>query len=64
MANTAWWEILIGGLAALLVILWFRPGIKAAIERGKTAKKDWPAALIPIGLVVLFVLALIQLVRK
>ena len=64
MANTAWWEILIGGLAALLVILWFRPGIKAAIERGKTAKKNWPAALIPIGLVVLFVLALIQLVRK
>ncbi len=64
MANTAWWEILIGGLAALLVILWFRPGIKAAIERGKTAKKDWPAALIPISLVVLFVLALIQLVRK
>ena len=64
MANTAWWEILIGGLAALLVILWFRPGIKAAIERGKTAKKEWPAALIPIGLVVLFVLALIQLVRK
>ena len=64
MANTAWWEILIGGLAALLVILWFRPGIKAAIERSKTVKKDWPAALIPIALVVVFVLALIQLVRK
>jgi len=64
MANTAWWEILIGGLAALLLILWFRPGIKAAIERSKTAKKDWPAALIPIALVVLFVLVLIQLVRK
>ena len=63
MANTAWWEILIGGLAALLVILWFRPGIKAAIERGKTAKKDWPAALIPIALVVVWVLGRIQLVR-
>ena len=64
MATAAWWEILIGGLAALLMILWFGPGIKAAIERSKTAKKDWPAALIPIALVVLFVLVLIQLVRK
>jgi hypothetical protein len=64
MATAAWWEILLGGLAALLVILWFRPGIKAAMARSKTAKTDWPAALIPIGLVVLFVLVLIQLVRK
>lgn len=63
METAAWWEILLGGLAAALVILWFRPGIKAAIERGRTAKKDWPAALIPLGLVVLFVLLLIQLVR-
>ncbi|CDH46275.1 hypothetical protein [Candidatus Contendibacter odensensis] len=64
METAAWWEILLGGLAALLVILWFRPGIKAAIERSRTAKKDWPAALIPLGLVVLFVLLLIQLVRS
>jgi hypothetical protein len=63
MATAAWWEILLGGLAALLVILWFRPGIKAAIERGRTAKKDWPAVLIPLALVVLFVLLLIQMVR-
>jgi hypothetical protein len=34
------------------------------MERGKTAKKDWPAALIPIGLVVLFILLLIQIVRS
>ncbi len=64
METAAWWEILLGGLAALLVILWFRPGIKAAIERSRAAKKDWPAALIPLGLVVLFVLLLIQLVRS
>ena len=63
MATAAWWEILLGGLAALLVILWFRPGIKAAIERGRTAKKDWPAVLIPLALVVLFVLLLVQMVR-
>ncbi|HRX72381.1 MAG: hypothetical protein H6973_15285 [Gammaproteobacteria bacterium] len=63
MESAAWWEVLLGGVVALLVILWFRPGIKAALERGKTAKKDWPAALIPIGLVVLFVFFLIQMVR-
>ena len=30
----AWWEILLGGGLALLVILWFRPGIKAAMPIG------------------------------
>jgi len=64
METAAWWEILLGGLAAVLVVLWFRPSIRAAIERGRTATKDWPAALIPLGLVVLFVLLLIQLVRS
>ena len=59
----AWWEILLGGGLALLMILWFRPGIKAAIERSRIAKKDWPAVLIPLALVVLFVILLTQLVR-
>lgn len=63
METAAWWEILLGGLMAALVILWFRPGIKTAIERSRTAKKDWPVVLIPLGLVVLFVLLLIQMVR-
>ena len=63
MEPAAWWEILLGGGMALLVILWFRPGIKAAIERSRTAKKDWPAVLIPLALVVLFVILLAQLVR-
>lgn len=62
METAAWWEILLGGVVAALVILWFRPGIRAALERGRTAKKDWPAALIPLALVVLFVLLLIRLV--
>lgn len=63
MEPATWWEMLLGGLAAVLVVLWFRPGVKAAIERSRTAKKDWPAALIPLALVVLFVLLLIQMVR-
>lgn len=64
METAAWWELLLGGLVAVLLVLWFRPGIRAAIERGRTAKKDWPAVLIPLGLVVLFVLLLVQMVRK
>lgn len=64
MESPAWWEMLLAGAAVLLLIFWFRPGIKASIERSKTAKKDWPAALIPIGAVVLFVLFLIQIVRS
>lgn len=63
MESASWWEILLGGLAAALVILWFQPSIRVAIERSRTAKKDWPAALIPLALVVLFVLLLIQFVR-
>lgn len=62
METATWWEILLGGVAALLVILWFRPGVKAAMERSKAAKKDWPAVLIPVGLVILFVILLIQIV--
>ena len=38
----------------------FMPRLKLQVA---TAKKDWPAALIPLALVVLFVLLLIQLVR-
>jgi len=64
METAAWWEILLGGLAAVLVVLWFRPSIRAAIERGHTATKDWPTALIPLALVVLFVLLLIASVRS
>ena len=53
------WETIIIGLIALLAIFWFSPGIKAALERGKQVKADWPAVLIPLGVVVLFVFFLI-----
>jgi hypothetical protein len=58
-----WQQILLGALA-LLVVFWFRPGIKAMLERSKEAPKDWTGALIPIGLVVLFVFLLIALARS
>lgn len=57
------WENLLLGALALLVIFWMKPGIKAALERSKTAQSDWPGLLIPLVLVVLFVLMLIAMVK-
>jgi uncharacterized membrane protein YhaH (DUF805 family) len=59
MEQPSIWQMVLYGVLALLVILWFRPGIKVAVERSKQAPKDWPAVLIPIVLVVAFVVFLI-----
>ena len=52
-----WEQILIGALA-LLMVLWFFPGIKPMLEESKEAPKDWAGLLIPISLVVAFVIFL------
>jgi hypothetical protein len=54
----ALWEQLALGAVALLVIFWFRPGIKAALQKSEQAKKDWPGLLLPIAAVILFVVFL------
>ncbi len=59
METHSTWETLLIGLTALLAIFWFAPGIKAASERAGQAKADWASALIPLGLVALFVAFLI-----
>jgi hypothetical protein len=56
------WEKILLGVLALLLILWFRPGLKASLEQSRRAEhKDWRGVLIPIGIVVLFVLLLISM---
>lgn len=62
METPATWETLLVGVIAILVILWFRPGIKASLERSRKAEKDWKAVLVPLGLVVLFVILLMSIV--
>lgn len=57
---SAWETILIGALA-LLVILWFRPGIRSTFERSRQTGARWADVLIPLALVALFVLFLILL---
>ena len=64
MEPLAIWEKVLLGLLAVVLVVWFWPGVKRAIQQSSEAKeKDWKAAVIPLALVVLFVLLLIALVR-
>ncbi len=57
------WEKVLTGVLVLMVLLWFRPGIKAIFEQSQQAQeKDWQGVLIPIGLVVLFVIFLLYMI--
>ena len=57
------WEQVLIAVVTVLVVLWFRPGIKAALKQSRQAQhKDWQSLLLPLGLVILFVLLLIALV--
>ena len=61
MEQPSTWQMLLYGAIALLVIFWFRPGIKAAMARSREAEKDWPAVLVPIAIVILFVAFLVAM---
>lgn len=56
------WEIIALGGVVLLVLFWWGPGVKGALEQSKNAEKDWAAVLVPIAAVVGFVFLLILLV--
>ena len=56
------WEQVLIAVVTVLVVLWFRPGLKTALEQSRQAQhKDWQSILLPLGLVILFVLLLIAL---
>ena len=56
------WELIAIGAVVLLVLFWFRPGLKQAFKQSQEAtNKDWAGVLLPIGLVILFVIVLISL---
>jgi hypothetical protein len=58
-----WQQILLGiGAAVILFLFW--PGAKAALEKSRDAENpDWKGVLIPVALVVLFVILLIAITR-
>lgn len=63
MADMSIWQVLlIGGIAALVLFM-FGPGVRRTLEESRNAPKDWPAVILPLGLVILFVLFLIAMVR-
>jgi uncharacterized membrane protein YedE/YeeE len=59
------WQMLIAGVVVVIVLLWMRPGMKAAFEQSRQAKqKDWAGVLLPLAAVILFVILLISVVHK
>jgi threonine/homoserine/homoserine lactone efflux protein len=61
----AMWEQVLLGIAAFIILFLFWPGVKAAMARSKAVENpDWKGALIPLGLVVLFVVLLVFISRS
>lgn len=60
----ALWEQILLGILVVLVLLWFRPGIRAAMKQSREAERDWGSVLLPVGVVVLFVLLLVMTVQR
>lgn len=57
------WELLILGALVILLLFWFRPGLKQAFKQSQEAdKKDWLGALIPLAVVAAFVALLLYIV--
>ncbi len=58
----AMWEQIMLGIAAVVILFFFWPGAKKAMEQSQQAENpDWKGALVPIGVVVLFVILLIAM---
>lgn len=62
MQSYSIWENLLLGLLVSGMLFWMGSGIKATMEKSRTAKSDWPAVVVPIGFVILFVIFLIAMV--
>ena len=59
------WEQVLLGIAALIILFMFWPGVRAAMERSRAVENpDWKGALVPLGLVVLFVIVLVMVSRS
>lgn len=56
-----WQQIILLLIAGVVAFLFF-PGVKRMLDQSEKAEEDWPAVLVPLGLVVLFVILLIMLV--
>ena len=58
-------EQVLVGILVIAVLFLFWPGAKAAMQKSREAENpDWIGALIPVGVVVLFIVFLIMLARN
>jgi hypothetical protein len=59
------WEQVLLGIGALLLVFFFWPGAKAAMEKSRQAENpDWGSVFIPIAAVVLFIVLLVMFARS
>lgn len=55
-------ESLLVGVLALLAVAWMWPGVRDSWQRSRAAPdRDWLGALLPLGVVTLFVVLLLAL---
>ncbi|MEE9396161.1 MAG: hypothetical protein V3V31_04035 [Methylococcales bacterium] len=55
-------ETILAAGVIILVLFWWGPGIKGALQQSQNADKDWKGFLIPIFVVILFVVFLVKMV--
>ena len=61
----ATWEQVLLGIGAVVILFMFWPGAKKMLEQSQQAENpDWKGALIPIGVVILFVILLIVMAKS
>lgn len=59
------WEQVLLGIGALVLLFFFWPGAKAAMQKSREAENpDWKGVLLPIGVVILFVILLVTIARS
>ncbi len=59
MGDIATWEKVVVAILAVGLVIWLYPGLKQSMAQSKEATKDWKGALIPLGIVVIFVIFLL-----
>lgn len=63
MEPMATWEMVLVGIVVLLVLLWFRPGIRAGLRQSREAQeRDWAGLMIPLLVVALLVILAIAMI--
>jgi hypothetical protein len=59
------WENVLLGIGGLLMLFFFWPGAKAAMEKSKQAENpDWAGVFIPVAAVVVFIVLLVMVARS